>query len=978
MKNALPMKKNLFNPLVLWIVLLLLSGGFGLAQEKSLPMPAISAEPSRGLSTKGILLRPGTQQMQPLQPLQMKDWEAPSDQSAPRFVTFGKRGGTTPISPYAVGFIRYVKEIASGSGDGSDWNNATDNLQAMIDGASAGDQVWVAKGLYKPTPTTDRNIAFVMKDGVSIYGGFAGNEPSGYDLGLRDFDTNPTILSGDLQSNDGQQPVATDATTNTNTGDNSHTIFNASGVGAGTVIDGFTFTAGAADVPNPFPSPTARGAGIYMDGGELLVTNCRFSGNSASAIGGAGIYAIRGVLTVTHSTFSGNYGYNSVGIQGSRGNITSVMHCEFSGNSAAYVGAAMGLTGTNAVSYCNFTGNFANSSAGALHLDGPTTIDHSTFTGNYVAQQTSLDDAGGAVYVVDNSGSFLVMTACNFTDNRAVNGGALMAFAPVSISGCSFDGNSTKLSGGAVYLLNQLNSTPHSITNSTFTNNQAGDGVEFLGRGGGLYIQNAFAQINDCDFTGNRVLAEDRGQQEYYGGGGAVGIELAGGVYSATIENCRFIDNTAINCNGGAIYNIADNSTTFSGSLFQGNTATYWGGAVCNDQAIASISTSTFTENQALFGGGIFNWYSVSAVNQCDFVGNVANAGGGGMSIAYEQSNTVTNTIFRNNRASGTDGAGGALLIQGATTRITNTTIAGNSADYGGAVSVLLTGSNPEFINTIVYGNPTVNGAQFVFADGTPTATFSYTLLEEGDCYPEATCGPGMIYGQDPLFVSASDLHLQPGSPAINTGTNTGAPDSDIEGNPRPLTLADPADMGAYEAQPCAITGLTAGNQTACDPQTNTYTQEVTVTYAYQPTTGTLDVNGQSFAITASPQTVTLIDLVSDGQAVNVTASFSAEPACSLTTNALFTAPEACDALDICAEINPLIAEINALLNNPGTPRKSKSKLIKAKDYLNSACDNFTAGEYDRGFNDLADAADELDKAMDKGANADAVRIATV
>ncbi|MEZ4745295.1 MAG: FlgD immunoglobulin-like domain containing protein [Calditrichia bacterium] len=82
--------------------------------------------------------------------------------------------------------------------------------------------------------------------------------------------------------------------------------------------------------------------------------------------------------------------------------------------------------------------------------------------------------------------------------------------------------------------------------------------------------------------------------------------------------------------------------------------------------------------------------------------------------------------------------------------------------------------------------------------------------------------------------------------------------------------------------------------------------------------------------------------------------------------------------LDICAEIDLLVDEVNALLNNPGTPRKSKSKLIKAKDYLNSACDNFTAGEYDRGFNDLADAADELDKAMDKGANAGAIRVATV
>ncbi len=82
--------------------------------------------------------------------------------------------------------------------------------------------------------------------------------------------------------------------------------------------------------------------------------------------------------------------------------------------------------------------------------------------------------------------------------------------------------------------------------------------------------------------------------------------------------------------------------------------------------------------------------------------------------------------------------------------------------------------------------------------------------------------------------------------------------------------------------------------------------------------------------------------------------------------------------LDICAEIDVLIGEVDALILDPGTPRKARKKLEKAKNYLNNGCDNFTAGEYDRGFNDLADAADELDKAMDKGADAGAIRIATV
>lgn len=94
----------------------------------------------------------------------------------------------------------------------------------------------------------------------------------------------------------------------------------------------------------------------------------------------------------------------------------------------------------------------------------------------------------------------------------------------------------------------------------------------------------------------------------------------------------------------------------------------------------------------------------------------------------------------------------------------------------------------------------------------------------------------------------------------------------------------------------CSMTALASGSQTACVPGSNTYTQEITVTYANPPASGTLDVNGQSFAITTSPQTVTLTNLVADGNAVNVTAAFSADGACTITSNSLFTAPAACNA----------------------------------------------------------------------------------
>jgi hypothetical protein len=95
---------------------------------------------------------------------------------------------------------------------------------------------------------------------------------------------------------------------------------------------------------------------------------------------------------------------------------------------------------------------------------------------------------------------------------------------------------------------------------------------------------------------------------------------------------------------------------------------------------------------------------------------------------------------------------------------------------------------------------------------------------------------------------------------------------------------------------PCSITVITAGTQTPCVSSNNTYTQEVTITYANPPASGTLDVNGQSFAITTSPQTVTLVGLVSDGNAVDVTANFLANIGCTFTSNNLFTAPTACNA----------------------------------------------------------------------------------
>jgi hypothetical protein len=108
------------------------------------------------------------------------------------------------------------------------------------------------------------------------------------------------------------------------------------------------------------------------------------------------------------------------------------------------------------------------------------------------------------------------------------------------------------------------------------------------------------------------------------------------------------------------------------------------------------------------------------------------------------------------------------------------------------------------------------------------------------------------------------------------------------------LEYGEIEDYDLYINAPCDIPDLTIGSQTPCNPNTNTYTQEVTVTYSMAPSMGFLVVHNQNFSITSSPQTVVLNNLTADANPVNVEAHFSSAPGCSRTENALFTAPANC------------------------------------------------------------------------------------
>lgn len=90
--------------------------------------------------------------------------------------------------------VLFVKPEPDGTEDCSSWEDAC-GLQDALDAAIYGDQIWVASGVYTPTLLLEESFTFQMKSGVALYGGFAGSES---ELSARDWETNISVLSGDL------------------------------------------------------------------------------------------------------------------------------------------------------------------------------------------------------------------------------------------------------------------------------------------------------------------------------------------------------------------------------------------------------------------------------------------------------------------------------------------------------------------------------------------------------------------------------------------------------------------------------------------------------------------------------------------------------------------------------------------------------------------------------------------------------------
>ncbi|MCB0554005.1 MAG: hypothetical protein KDD02_10670 [Phaeodactylibacter sp.] len=256
-------------------------------------------------------------------------------------------------------------------GNGTSWETAMSSLKKATLQAKAGDQIWVAAGIYTPTTDNDRNVAFVIPNGVALYGGFNGTEAT---LEERNIQQNTTILSGEIGNPNDKN-------------DNSYTVIYTKEASAATIIDGFVIESGSAMGSADKGMPQRSGAGWYNDGGQTAsnptIANCIFRGHVAFEGGAIYNYANNGTCSpsITNCKFINNKSYLNGGAifnDGTTGTCApKITGCTFEGNTASYgagiLNKAESGKATPLIRNCHFVNNTASSRGSVVYNDRTTT-----------------------------------------------------------------------------------------------------------------------------------------------------------------------------------------------------------------------------------------------------------------------------------------------------------------------------------------------------------------------------------------------------------------------------------------------------------------------------------------------------------------------------------------------------------------------------------------------------------------------------
>ncbi len=379
----------------------------------------------------------------------------------------------------------YVKADATGLNTGASWEDAYTGLQTALANAptcvtGTCTIIWVAAGTYYPTSDLDRTISFVLKPGVSIYGGFAGSET---EPAQRDPVRHATVLSGDigLPGDDS---------------DNSFHVVTDEAAADNAVLDGFVIIGGNADANPSVNLMHSRGGGLHISGSPLLA-NLVVTGNMGYH--GGGMYT-SGSPVLTDVTFGNNVARDWDVAR--RGTINA-----FSCGGGLYVDSGGAPRLTNVI----FQGNAAQ----------PDNL-------NAVAQ-------GGGMYVRSNPGGPPVLLNVTFDGNTAAWGGGLYhqtsLAGTILITNTVFFSNTAYMDGGGLYIGGLGNPQ---LANCTFANN-----VATARWGGGVYAGSSRPVLVNSILWANHALGSVtmREKQIHLFGVGSATVTyslIAGGIYTGT------------------------------------------------------------------------------------------------------------------------------------------------------------------------------------------------------------------------------------------------------------------------------------------------------------------------------------------------------------------------------------------------------------------------------------------------------------
>ena len=671
------------------------------------------------------------------------------------------QGSGCDIGAFEFQPVLYAAATGRTSGFCERWTLACE-LRYALPNAYAGQEIWVQGGTHYPTAGSDRLVSFQLKDGVALYGGFAGTESLRTE---RDWTLYPTILSGDIG-------VAEDAS------DNSEHVVNASFTDASAILDGFQVEHG-----NAFTFGT--GGGMYTVQGSPTIRNSAFALNRA--VVGGGMHNYQSAPLLENVWFEANEATHGGGMNNSDSNPVLdgvTFHANIADGAAdpngeGYGGGMRCEQGSRpTLTDVTFTDNSASANGGGLYT---TTEAEGTLTWVTFARNEALQAGGGMA----NNGTAPTLTEVTFSQNRAENGGGLYneAGAAPIVSSSVFTANQGLLSaeitnfGGAIY---NKDSNPQ-LTNVTISDNLAQVG-------GGIFNEQSDPQLAEVTFESNQA-----------GNGGGI---YNGPASAPTLTDLVFRGNDADK--GGGIYN-GESSPSLTRVLFENENALA-GGAMYNRDSTPTLTDVIFRSNRASFEGGTMYNYGDGYVTgkRVTFVDNAADYGG----ALYQDDGDglFENVVFYENTAR----LGGAINIGYSTLTVNHATFTRNHADNSGG-ALLISQSTLVVQNSVIWGN-TTDGADpqvTVIQTSSGTPTFNTNVIQDG-CHPSANCS-GTITA-DPRLEPLGDyggetptVALGPGSSAVDAaaGTYSICPNIDQRGMGRPKGAA--CDIGAFERVDLAL-----------------------------------------------------------------------------------------------------------------------------------------------------------------------------